>query len=48
MSPDSSRAPRNCPKQKDVKTALSRERAEDDAEARQVGDVFALEAGSPR
>jgi hypothetical protein len=28
-------------KQKDVKTALSRERAEDDAEARQVGDVFA-------
>ena len=32
-------------KQKDVKSALSRERAEDDAEARQVGDVFALEAG---
>jgi predicted esterase len=31
-------------KQKDVKSALSRERAEDDAEARQVGDVFALEA----
>jgi poly(3-hydroxybutyrate) depolymerase len=32
-------------KQKDVKSVLSRERAEDDAEARQVGDVFALEAG---
>jgi hypothetical protein len=32
-------------KQKDVRSALSRERAEDDAEARQVGDVFALEAG---
>jgi poly(3-hydroxybutyrate) depolymerase len=32
-------------KHKDVKNALARERAEDDAEARQIGDVFALEAG---
>jgi poly(3-hydroxybutyrate) depolymerase len=32
-------------KQKDVKSALSRERADDDAEARQVDDVLALEAG---
>lgn len=31
-------------KQKDVKNALARERADDDAEARQVGDVFTLEA----
>jgi hypothetical protein len=32
-------------KQKDVKSALARERSDDDAEARQVNDVFALEAG---
>ena len=31
-------------KQKDVKNALGRERADDDAEARQVGDVLTLEA----
>jgi hypothetical protein len=31
-------------KQKDVKSALARERSDDDAEARQVNDVFALEA----
>src|SRR5206468_11997180 len=31
-------------KQKDVKSALARERSDDNAEARQVGDVFALEA----
>jgi len=32
-------------KQKDAKSALSRERADDDAEARQVNDVLTLEAG---
>ena len=32
-------------KQKDVKSALSRERADEDAEARQVNDVLTLEAG---
>jgi len=32
-------------KQKDVKSALARERSDDDAEARQVNDVLALEAG---
>ena len=32
-------------KQKDVKSALARERSEDDAEARQLEEVFTLEAG---
>jgi poly(3-hydroxybutyrate) depolymerase len=32
-------------KQKDVKSALARERADEDAEARQVDDVLTLEAG---
>ena len=32
-------------KQKDVKSALSRERSDDDAEARQLEEVFTLEAG---
>ncbi len=32
-------------KQKDAKSALSRERADDDAEARQVNEVLTLEAG---
>jgi len=32
-------------KQKDVKSALARQRADDDAEARQLDEVFALEAG---
>jgi hypothetical protein len=31
-------------KQKDVKNALARERSDDEAEARQVGDVLSLEA----
>jgi hypothetical protein len=31
-------------KQKDIKSALARERSDDDAEMRQVNDVFALEA----
>jgi len=44
VSADSARA-RDLSKQPDVKKALARERADDDAEARMLGDVFDLEAG---
>jgi dienelactone hydrolase len=44
VSADSARA-RDLSKQPDVKKALARERADDDAEARMLGDIFDLEAG---
>jgi dienelactone hydrolase len=44
VSADSART-RDLSKQPDVKKALARERADDDAEARMLGDIFDLEAG---
>jgi len=43
VSPDAARA-KDLAKQADVKKALSREKASEDAEARMLGDVFELEA----